>query len=239
MYGRASEVVDAAYPHDHARRGMLENNIGVLYRDLGQDDVARAHFERSRTLLQRHGSDHVDVAAPLSNLASIALDEERYDDAFALVTRAIEVREAELGSMHVQLATPLVVLGRVQDARGETEAARAAFERAIAVAEAIGGPDHPQAASAAEHLAGLLLAQGDVEEARAAATRSLATRERIAEMPTALASAQFTLAQVLARSEPARARELAALSLSTYVDAGRPYEARVEQIRTWQRQHGR
>jgi tetratricopeptide (TPR) repeat protein len=127
-----------------------------------------------------HASAHADaVGEPLLTaaiqhaLAGVALREGAFDEARALATAALELRERELGEEQQSVLASLNMLGLIAMDSGAHDEAQAVFERELAIAERSLGPDHPELAKPINNLANLAWRQGKYDEARAAFERAL------------------------------------------------------------------
>ena len=83
------------------------------------------------------------LAPTLHNLATLYLDQGKYDQAEVLYKRVVAIREIEFGPDHPSLATSLEALAWVEFKRGKPAEARTKLERAMAIYERALGPDHP------------------------------------------------------------------------------------------------
>ena len=93
------------------RRSSTLNNLGVLYRDLGELDRALDYF------LQAHRVPAFQPASgTLQNLSRTTMTLGRLDEAVAWAQRGVEV-DPESDGMHAQLATALAMRGDVPGAR--------------------------------------------------------------------------------------------------------------------------
>ena len=78
----------------------------------------------------------------LNNLASIALDQNRYEDAEAYYREAATISKEMLGDKHPEYAIDIVDLGRALSLQGKSDEARELLLEALRVFEAALPPDH-------------------------------------------------------------------------------------------------
>jgi serine/threonine-protein kinase len=102
----------------------------------------------------------------------------KLDEALAVHTRALALREGALGPEHLDVAISLNNLGILLNDLGRPQEARVALTRAVAIREKNLGPDHPEVALAHHNLGITLALQGDLAAAEAAFARALSADER-------------------------------------------------------------
>ena len=124
------------------------------------------------------GVEHPDTLKTLNNLAGVYKAQGRFDEAEALVKRALAAYERVLGREHPSTLATLNNLALLYNQQGRYGEAEPLFKR---VAEAYGhtlGPEHPDTLSSLDNLAQLYDIQGRYGEAEPLYTRVLAARER-------------------------------------------------------------
>jgi predicted ATPase/DNA-binding SARP family transcriptional activator len=132
----ASRALDQ-YRENDDERGVLSvlTVLGNGARLAGRPGEARRHFEQSRAIAERLGLTE-DVAVALSNLASVAADEDDDAGARELLHGAIAIYR-ERGRREA-LANALSTLTYVEWRLGESSAARAAAAEALELARGLG-----------------------------------------------------------------------------------------------------
>lgn len=156
------------------------NDLGLLLRATGDLVGARRAYERAvRIYEQALGADHVQLAAPLSNLSAVLRQMADYAAARPPVERALKIREQALGPNHPDVATSLNDLGALLQGTRDYAGAQSVFERALRIREQAFGPDHVQVASELNVLGFLFHATGRPAEARPLLERALRIRERV------------------------------------------------------------
>lgn len=100
-----------------------------------------------------------------------------YQQAHALLERALAIREAHLGADHPDTARSLNDLALVLHDQSAYDQARVAHERALAIRESQLGPDHPDTAQSLNNLGRTVRYQGDLARAQAVFERALAIRQ--------------------------------------------------------------
>jgi tetratricopeptide (TPR) repeat protein len=140
MRDRALVEYDAASYHfdqaGHTRyHAHTENNLAVLFNDVGRHDEAHRRHARARLLFAAL-KDTASVAQCDDTLARILTAEGRLEEAERAAASA--VRGLEGGDRQALLAEALTTLGVAQARRGRHEEARQCLTRAAETAEAAG-----------------------------------------------------------------------------------------------------
>src|SRR5205085_2292264 len=107
----------------------------------------------------RFGSEHVNVATSLNNLAELYRAQGRYAEAEPLYKRALGIGEKVLGPDHPDVATSLNNLAELYDGQGRYAESEPLYKRALGIREKALGPDHPDVATSLTNLAELYRAQ--------------------------------------------------------------------------------
>ena len=82
-------------------------------------------------------------ARSLNNLALLYGALGRYDEAEPIYTRALEIREKNLGEGHPDIAESLNNLAALYKARGRYDQAELMYTRSLVILETALGPEHP------------------------------------------------------------------------------------------------
>jgi len=82
-----------AFGRRHENAAMILNDLGMLYRQEGQDRKAVEPFNRALAIHEACGNPGALGVAPVSNnLGEVAFAEKRYAEAERLYTRALQIR---------------------------------------------------------------------------------------------------------------------------------------------------
>lgn len=145
-------------------------------------DYARAVLlnQRALAIYERIlGSNHLDTAISLNNLAMLYQTTRDYARATPLLERSLAIKEKALGPEHPSLATSLYNLAMLYDATGDYARAKLLYYRSIAIMEKALGPEHPNVAVSLNSLALLYHAAGDYDRAIPLLQRSIAINEKV------------------------------------------------------------
>ncbi|HYK53251.1 MAG TPA: FxSxx-COOH system tetratricopeptide repeat protein [Candidatus Eremiobacteraceae bacterium] len=155
----------------------LADRCGEYLRDRAEYATAEALSMRALTIREKVlGSNHLDVAVSLSNLATAIWHQGRYAESAPLCARALEIREKVHGPEHLDVAGALNRLAVVSQELGHYRDAEALHKRALAIREKALGLDHPEVAVTLNNLANVYAVQGRFAEAEPLHVRALAIR---------------------------------------------------------------
>jgi non-specific serine/threonine protein kinase/serine/threonine-protein kinase len=158
----------------------------------GSSVTAREILDRGARRVEAELADEPIVQARLmAAMGTVYSGLGLYDDALALLQRALALREANLAPDDLEVAESLRRLGILQRNRGDLEASEANLTRALAIEEAALGPDDDEVGHTLLALGGTVLARGRPEEAEPLLARALRIEE------AALGADHGDVAQVL------------------------------------------
>ncbi|MDP2956808.1 MAG: serine/threonine-protein kinase [Longimicrobiales bacterium] len=145
----------------------------------GSSVTAREILDRGARRVEQELADEPIVQARLmATMGTVYQGLGLYDDALALLSRALALREASLDPTSPEIAESLSRLGDLQLRRGDLEASEANLKRALAIQEAALGPDADEVGHTLLLLGGTILARGRPDEAEPLLARSLQIEER-------------------------------------------------------------
>ena len=100
----------------------------------------------------------------------------KYDSAFIVAQKALEVVEKNVSPDHPDVAASLNNLAEIYRARGQYAEAEPLYNRSLAIYEKALGPDHPDVATILENLAALYRVTERAEEAETLGQRAARIR---------------------------------------------------------------
>ncbi|MEZ4450599.1 MAG: serine/threonine-protein kinase [Nannocystaceae bacterium] len=152
----------------------------IVGRRLTRHDEGRVWSRHAALAIGLAGDrDRLAEAHRINNLALIEIDAGAYDEARALLERAVALRVEALGADHPDVGSALSNLGLAYDALGDYAAAKAHHTRVLAIFEQALGPDHPLVALSLNNLAAAHTPMGAYAEARALHERAMAINEEV------------------------------------------------------------
>lgn len=166
---------------EHAKRGTakLANQLGLYLRRAGRyADSQRVYKVCLQLTASAFGGDHPNMAALLSNLASVQQEQGDLPGARASIERALEMNSRDPNTPPRSLAINYSILGILQRFAGLLAEARESMDSAIAIGEASLKADDPDFAVWYSNLAAIQQSQGDLPGARTSMLRAIAIAEK-------------------------------------------------------------
>jgi tetratricopeptide (TPR) repeat protein/predicted Ser/Thr protein kinase len=151
--------------------------VAVVGHGLARPDEGRRWAKDAKPWARAVGTDDA-LARYYTDLAIVAGNEGKYDEARGYFERALAIRETALGPDHPLVAGILNNLGVVAGNEGKLDEERDYHERALAIVEKVLGPDHPDLAAALNNLGTVVRNEGMNDEARGYYERALAIVEK-------------------------------------------------------------
>ena len=156
---------------------VCANNLGKIYLDSTQYDLAEPEFLRALSIRERLlPADHADIAQSLHNLAALYVNQQRFDQARPLLESALAIQEKSLGADSVEVAMTLNGLGLVEMSSGRFASAEEDQRRALSIREAHG--TQPEVAESLANLAAVYLTQNRSADAAPLFARALSIWEK-------------------------------------------------------------
>jgi tetratricopeptide (TPR) repeat protein len=166
---QARQAVAIARRNPHGRSAEPLRALGaVLAGEKLFDEAQTVLVEALAQDRRQHGSDGLDTARSLSQLANLYLRQGRAASALPILQEAAAIDQARLGPTHPFVADDLHDLGLAYDALERKSEARRAFIAAIAVLEEGAGRNTVRVAYAETELSRLYRQAGDEEAAETA-----------------------------------------------------------------------
>jgi eukaryotic-like serine/threonine-protein kinase len=207
--------------------GASSQRIAPLLANLGAANVRANRYARGIELYEEALALVHDIPAWASairgNLAVVRRLSGDTEGAQQLQVQALEQATAIYGGDHPAVCNHLDELGILARLRGDHDEALDRLERARTIRTKHFGPDQPPVAETLTQIGKVWLAAGEPEKAAESLTKALAIRTEHRAAPIDLAETKLALAHALAKSAPARARDLAAEARTDF--AGHEREA--------------
>ncbi|HBI47007.1 MAG TPA: hypothetical protein DDY78_29760 [Planctomycetales bacterium] len=144
----------------------------------GKYEEAAASYEAALELASGvFGTNSLNTATILNNLAALYDDMGQYAKAEPLYRRALRIREDKLGKDHPDAAQCLNNMANLYDHMGQYAKAEPLYQRSLKIREDKLGKDHPDLADSLNNLANLYYDMGQYAKAEPLYQRSLKIRE--------------------------------------------------------------
>jgi serine/threonine-protein kinase len=183
-----ARVATAARARAEAALGQSEQVTGFLLGLFQENDptvtpvdpaFAAQVLERGAARIDQLDGQPAVQARLLDALGLLFLNLSRYEDAEALVSRALALRRQVHGGDHVEVAVGLQHLGRIRRLQGRYPEAEGLYREALAVLQRSVGAEHPAYPDVLSDLAFLLPYLSRDAEAESLYREALAIRRRI------------------------------------------------------------
>jgi tetratricopeptide (TPR) repeat protein len=179
FFKRSVDAYEKAVGPDHPDLAIALANLGRLYRDREQFDIAKAEPLLIRALSIREktlGHDHPDTVKTLSDLSLLYFYQKNFAAAEEFAARALPIQEKAFGKDGLDVSTTLNRLGISERDLGKFPEAEATLKRALAIREKVLAPNHSWIAVSLENLASVYAAQGRYDKVTPLLTRARAIR---------------------------------------------------------------
>ncbi len=141
-FERALEIAERQYGVDDPRTAVELNNVGEVFRLVGDNERAIAYLKRALAIEQEHGNS-VSIATAMNNLALANRSLNRLGEAEEYYEQALQLLQNGLGPNHPDVAKTLNNLALIYAAEGHPERAGTMLDRAVRISTEAVGPDHP------------------------------------------------------------------------------------------------
>lgn len=168
----------------------LLNQAGYYLKEQARYIDAERLYQQALSIREKaFGTDNLETAQSIYNLARLYFEQGRYEKAEQLYLQTLSICERIAGTENSDIAQSLNSLALLYWIQDRYEEAEPLFQQAIAIREQIFGPEHPDTAHCLNNLALLYTSQGRYEEAERLHLRVLAIRKK-AWQPDHLDTAQ-------------------------------------------------
>ena len=160
-------------------REDLQAIIGNVYNELGLYEKAEEmHRKVLATATTLWGSEHLEVANALINLANALQGQGKLPEAEALDRRALAVRKKRLGNDHPDVAMSLEGLAEVLGLEGKLKEAEASLREVVTMQKKLLGNEHLDVATSVQNLGQTLRVEGRLPQAESLEREALSIRRK-------------------------------------------------------------
>ncbi len=196
------------------------DRLAVYFGGRGQQERARAHFDRAVELMQSRGLTNSSMYGSLiHNLANHHAERGDYERAETLHREALEVKERALGEDALIVGVSCGALGSVLDARGRWQEANSFYERAARIYRL--HENHGWSANALIDLAGIAVKDERPDDAKSLLETAVDEADRAGDAVPEAVTARLRLAQLLASDDDFPGAVRLARAARTIADAAR------------------
>lgn len=176
-YRRALAIIEKAYGPDAPETTASVAYLAEACALSGKEAEAAKLLRRALASAEKDPRRHAEIAARLSEFASLQRTLGRDDIALTAYRRALAVTEKALGEDNRYTAERLSDLALYHHAKGDFPEAEIFYQRSLAVKEKVLGPAHPETEAAMNDLALFYEAREKLDDAEALYKRALAQLE--------------------------------------------------------------
>lgn len=158
--------IKGTYPCTEAEIAPTYNNIGLLYENIGDYDLAIKYLSKAvDNRMKAYGKEDSRTAVGIDNLGLAYQKKEDNDMALRCHLEAIRIFENILGTEHPDTAASYNNAGLVFEALEKYDTAMGYHQRALAIRTKILGPDHPDTSYSLCNIGKVYHHLGDHEQA--------------------------------------------------------------------------
>ena len=176
----ATRCYISIYGEEHAAVATSYNNLGNVYRDLGQYNEAKEYQEKALVVYKKIcGEEHAAVATSYGNLGTVYYDLGQYNEAKEYQEKALVIRKKIYGEEHAAVATSYGNLGTVYSDLGQYNEAKEYQEKALLIKKKIYGEEHADVATSYGNLGTVYCDLGQYNEAKEYHEKALLIEKKI------------------------------------------------------------
>lgn len=154
------------------------NDLGILYRDLGNHKKSAEYFQIARDQASRLlGNDHHYYGILTNNLAGLKHLDKQYDEALQLYTESSKIFLNRFGEYNTSYATTLNNMAGIYRSVKQYDKSKELYLKVIEIDRSILGEKHPEYAKVINNLGILYSSMGKPELAESLYLKSLELRE--------------------------------------------------------------
>ncbi|CAF3436925.1 unnamed protein product [Rotaria sp. Silwood1] len=161
-------------PPNHPDLAHSYNNIGNVYKNMGENFKALSSYERALEIQTiALPPNHPDLAHSYNNIGTVHQNMDEYPKALSFYERALEIQTIGLSPNHPDLANSYNNIGNVYKNMGENSKALSFYERALKI-QTIGlSPNHPDLAHSYNNIGNVYKNMGENSKALSSYERAL------------------------------------------------------------------
>jgi len=180
FYWEKSAELFSEYHPDHADYSTSLNNLGILYKNLGDYAKAEEYYLQALAIQKKVlGEEHADYARSLNNLGILYSDLGDYAKAEEYYLKSLAIRKKVLGEEHADYARSLNNLGVLYKDLGDYAKAEEYYLQSLAIYKKILGEEHADYARSLNNLGTLYKNLGDYAKAEEYYLKSLAKFKKV------------------------------------------------------------
>ena len=179
-HNKALIIWKKIFGEEDAHVAASYNNLGIVYRDLGQYNEAKEYYEKALIIRKKiFGEEHANVAASYHNLGIVYEDLGQYNEAKEYYEKVLIIRKKIFGEEHADVAASYNNLGSVYRNLGQYNEAKEYYEKALIISKKICGEEHADIAGSYNNLGIVYRNLGQYNEAKEYYEKALIISKKI------------------------------------------------------------
>ena len=201
MLEAVKSLGEKALNKDHPLVANAYNNLGNLYSEMGSMYDSEEHYRKSIDINRRiFGGNDIETITSVANLATLLIQNGRYEEAMPLVESTLEQRLAIFPESHPHCIASLSNSGEFYARQGNFEQAFLMFTRGLNASISVYGESHPVTAINRARVAWIKMLKGDLIDAESMAKNAFDSINQTGETrPKYLAKIYVVYGEILAR----------------------------------------
>ncbi|XP_078345307.1 uncharacterized protein LOC144630817 [Oculina patagonica] len=177
---KALEIRKTIYGEQHAKVARSYNNLGNVYRHLGQYNEAKEYHEKALVIKKKiYGEENTDVAASYNNLGVVYRKLGQYNEAKEYHEKGLVIYKKIYGEEHADVAASYNNLGVVYRKLGQYNGAKEYHEKGMVIRKKIYGEEDADVAASYNNLGNVYRHLGQYNEAKEYHEKGLVIRKKI------------------------------------------------------------
>ena len=186
-FSQALSIRQQNLPDNHSAIAISCNNLGCVYKDIGDDDKAFEFYTKALESYTKALSiqkqifpeNHPAIAASCNNLGNVYRNIGDYDKALESHTKALSIQKQIFPENHPAIADSCNNLENVYAELGDNEKALEFHTKALSIREQISPENHPAIAASCNNHGNVYKDIGDCDKALESHTKALSIQEQI------------------------------------------------------------
>ncbi|CAF4164299.1 unnamed protein product, partial [Rotaria sordida] len=169
-----AHIKEKTLPPNHPDLASFYNNIGAVYRNMGEYSKALTYYEKDLEItLKALPPNHPYFAGSYNNIGLVYDNMGEYSKALSSYERSLEIRKIALPPNHPDLASSYNNIGSVYDNMGEYSKALSSYERSLEIQKIALPSNHPDLAASYNNIGSVYHNMGEYSKALSSHERSL------------------------------------------------------------------
>lgn len=183
IYLRQISIAEGLYGKEDKNTAISYNNIGLVYKKLGDYDKALEYYFKDLTINERIlGNEHSDIATSYNNIGGVYYSKGNYNKALEYFCKALAIMEKDHGTENPNHASSYNNLGLVYYSKGDYNTALEYYCKALAIMEKNNQTKNPNTATILNNIGGIFDELGRYDTALDYYFNAFAIREELLGM---------------------------------------------------------